>query len=127
MKILIIGGLGQGKLAYARSRYGIGEQDAGGPDTPSEALWQKPLLYDVHLLIRKQSHIGGGGGSVLLNKLAGRDSWIVICDEVGCGVVPMDPMERRWREEVGRVCCALAKRADIVERVYLGIAQRIKG
>lgn len=127
MKILIIGGLGQGKLAYARSRYGIGEEDVGGPGTPPAVLWQKPLLYDVHLLVERQPHAGEGSGATLLDRLAERDSWIVICNEVGCGVVPMDPLERRWREEVGRMCCALAERADIVERVHLGIAQRIKG
>lgn len=51
---------------------------------------------------------------------------IIITDEIGGGIVPMDPKEREWREVHGRVCCQLAKRADCVIRVIAGIGQRIK-
>ena len=42
----------------------------------------------------------------------GRDL-VILCDEVGCGVVPIDPAQREWREAVGRVCCALAQKAGV--------------
>ena len=51
---------------------------------------------------------------------------IIITDEIGGGIVPMDPKEREWREVHGRACCQLAKRADCVIRVIAGIGQRIK-
>ena len=51
---------------------------------------------------------------------------IIVCDEVGCGIVPIDKNENDYREKVGRCCCALAKTADSVERVYSGIAAVIK-
>ena len=51
----------------------------------------------------------------------------VTCDEVGCGVVPLDPEEERYREAVGRLCCALAAEADAVVRVIAGVPQYIKG
>lgn len=51
---------------------------------------------------------------------------ILICDEVGGGIVPVDKEERDYRECVGRVLCELAKEAESVERVYCGIGQTIK-
>ena len=51
---------------------------------------------------------------------------IVISDEVGNGIVPVDGFEREWREWVGRLLIRLAKQADRVERVICGLGQRIK-
>jgi alpha-ribazole phosphatase len=51
---------------------------------------------------------------------------ILICDEVGNGIVPVEKSERDYRECVGRVLCMLAKEADSVERVQCGIPHRIK-
>ena len=51
---------------------------------------------------------------------------IFVCDEIGCGIVPMDRKERGWREAVGRMCCALAAQAQQVERVICGIPMVIK-
>ena len=56
-----------------------------------------------------------------------RPDVILLCDEVGCGVVPMDPEDRAWRERVGRTCCALAERADTVVRLCCGIPTLLKG
>ena len=51
---------------------------------------------------------------------------ILICDEVGGGIVPIEKTERDYRECVGRVLCELAKDADTVERVNCGIGRMIK-
>ena len=45
---------------------------------------------------------------------------VLVCDEIGCGVVPIQPQERQWREQTGRLCCLLAKRAERVVRVFVG-------
>lgn len=51
---------------------------------------------------------------------------VIIMNEVGSGVVPMDKDERLWRESVGRVSCIFSKRADRVYRLIAGIPQRLK-
>ena len=56
-----------------------------------------------------------------------RPDAVILCDEVGCGVVPMDRTDREWRERVGRTCCYLAERAERVIRVYCGIPMVLKG
>ena len=51
---------------------------------------------------------------------------VLICDEVGSGVVPTDPEDRAWREAVGRICCELAPHAEAVYRVTCGLGMRLK-
>lgn len=51
---------------------------------------------------------------------------IVISDEIGCGIVPMEKEERLWREENGRILCRIAAKAEKVERIICGIPERIK-
>lgn len=51
---------------------------------------------------------------------------ILVTDEIGGGIIPMDPQERRLREVHGRLCCELAREADEVYHVSCGIADRLK-
>ena len=51
---------------------------------------------------------------------------VVICDEIGAGVVPMDRFERQWRDEAGLLYQALSREAVIVDRVWAGLAMRLK-
>ena len=51
---------------------------------------------------------------------------IIISDEIGNGIVPMDAFERDYREQTGRILIELAKRADEVERIICGLKQKIK-
>ena len=55
-----------------------------------------------------------------------RPDAIVICDEVGSGVIPVEKSEREFREAAGRACCELARNAESVEIVRFGLARRIK-
>ena len=51
---------------------------------------------------------------------------VIICDEIGAGVVPLDKFERRWRDETGLLYQALVREADRVDRVWAGLALRLK-
>ena len=51
---------------------------------------------------------------------------VVVADEIGCGVVPIDRNDRAWREAAGRALCVLAQKAETVTRVVCGIGVRIK-
>ena len=51
---------------------------------------------------------------------------VVVADEVGSGVVPVDAGERAFREAVGRALCVVAQRAEAVTRCVCGIGVRIK-
>lgn len=51
---------------------------------------------------------------------------VVVTDELGCGIVPMDPADREYRETVGRICTCLAARSEEVVRVICGVGMVLK-
>ena len=51
---------------------------------------------------------------------------IIISDEIGNGIVPVNSFEREYRERTGRILVELAGRAEEVVRVICGIGQKIK-
>lgn len=52
---------------------------------------------------------------------------VITCDEIGCGIVPIDKTDRFWREMTGDACQYLAARAAKVCRVVCGIPMVLKG
>lgn len=116
---LVIGGRSAGKYEYMRG-LGYGEEDFSTDFSTS-------VLYKLGDCIEKLLKDGDDVGEALEALLTDSKIEVVVCDEVGCGIVPIDAFEREYREAVGRACIILAEKADIVERVFCGIAVRIKG
>ena len=112
--ILIIGGAGQGKLAYVLEKTGYTVDQVAR--TPEEAR-ARPVFAGLE----NWPELDEAG------LLSANPEVILICDEVGCGVVPVDPAQRARREAVGRLCCRLAARAERVERIFCGLPMVLKG
>ena len=51
---------------------------------------------------------------------------VIVANEVGAGVVPVEAEERAFREAVGRALCVIAQQAQQVTRCICGIGVRIK-
>lgn len=51
---------------------------------------------------------------------------VIVANEVGAGVVPMNREDRAFREAVGRALCVIAQKAESVTRFVCGIGVRIK-
>lgn len=103
--ILLIGGSYQGKTEYAR-----------------ENFKEKRILNRFHMIIKEMLE---NGSKIDLSKIL-ENYDVVISDEIGNGIVPLDKFERIWREETGRALCDIAKASDEVYRIYAGISVRIK-
>lgn len=128
MTVLVIGGSFQGKLGYAIDQYGLLESeilDAGC----AEAEWnqEKKCINRLHLLVKRLLQEGKTLDQIRGTVLPLLMDKIVICDDISCGIIPLDPFEREWRETVGRVLTALAASADQVVRIQCGLSQIIKG
>lgn len=52
---------------------------------------------------------------------------VIVGDEICGGVVPVDSFKRKWRDETGKLYQYLANEAEIVDRVFAGLALRLKG
>lgn len=81
-------------------------------------LWVKDLLREG----MEESEVQ----STILSWVATHPNTILICDELGNGIVPLEKMERIWREQTGRLMIELAKQAERVERILCGLGQRLK-
>lgn len=107
--ILVVGGLGAGKLEFVHESLGYAWEQISRvfqEDTPVLcALEELDPLPALEELLRRE---------------------VVVCREVGCGVIPMERADRERREAVGRLCCDLAARAEKVYRVSCGIPMRLK-
>lgn len=51
---------------------------------------------------------------------------ILITNELGYGVVPMEAFDRKYRELTGRLCTKIASESELVVRVICGIGKVIK-
>ncbi len=113
--ILVIGAAASGKRAYVKS---CGYAEA---DMADAVLNEKPVLYNLQGMLRLEPSFAPDLLTALLEKE------VVICDEVGSGVIPSDPLERAAREQCGRLCILLAQRAERVVRLVCGIPTVLKG
>ena len=53
--------------------------------------------------------------------------WVLVSNEVGLGIVPDTPLGRRYRDVLGRVNVAAARRAGRVYLMVAGLATELKG
>lgn len=131
---LVIGGCAQGKLDYVLEKYNLQKGavwDAVLPNKEGEpndlVLRDKPVVINhFHLWVRERILAGGCPEEEMMAFLDVCRACTIICDEVGNGIVPVEPFEREYRERVGRLLIRLAEQAEEVERVICGIGQKIK-
>lgn len=123
---LILGGRMQGKLAFALRLSGHSPEDVSENWLSGEGA-EKPIWNRLHLGIRQLVERGIDPQPRLLALVEQHPAVLILCDEVGSGIVPMQPLERAYRDAVGRICCLLAERAERVIRVQCGIPMVLKG
>ena len=103
---LYIGGAYQGQEELAR-RENLGAE----------------IIPDFHLLL---NGFDGDSRAFAEDFCREHPDAVIIADEIGCGVVPIDRNDRAWREAAGRALCVLAQSSESITRVICGIGVRIK-
>ena len=124
---MIIGGAYQGQLAWAQAHFPeIADEDwIDGKDCKETDIFTCKAIYGFHEYIR---NVKEEQRAVLADKLIYQNPGIVlVSDEIGYGLVPIDAADRCYREQVGRICTELAAISDEVVRVVMGIGTKIKG
>ena len=137
---LIIGGYAQNKVEYAKNEY----SDAilyENLDTnriiislKEENSAKNIIINNLQLVIKDFLSAGMKPEDVwqeIKNRMLKLEGYganlILISDEIGGGIVPMDAFDREWREVTGRILCRLAEQAQKVVRIVMGLPQIIKG
>ena len=112
--ILIVGAEASGKKTFAMS---LGYKDE---DISDACINERPVVWHLEQIVFDDPDVAKS----LFPSLAKKD--IVICNEVGSGVIPLTHKERDAREACGRLCCDLAMEAEHVYRLVSGIPVKIK-
>ncbi len=138
---LYIGGFAQGKLEYVKCRYNENQKteklfvevidcaDSHYKKMLLETECDVLILNHLHLWVRDLLDEGMEEEKIqttILSWIKSNPDAIVICDELGNGIVPIKKQERIWREQTGRLMIELAKQAERVERILCGLGQRLK-
>lgn len=137
---VIIGGSFQGKLRYAKSLFSEEIRIVDGRNCDLNFfcgdncfdLQQYPVVfYSFHsyigrMLKEKNDPIEEIRAFLQSSSIKQKGLLVIICDEVGYGVIPMDPMESLYREAVGRCLCLFTPIASRVDRIIAGIPMQIK-
>ena len=131
---LIIGGYAQGKLRYAMEKYGLDESriwdgevpQTGGKEKAAEDLNGPMAINHFHSWVKSSLIKGGCPEEEIRIFLEKYPDCVIISDEIGNGIVPVEAFEREYRERTGRILTELAGRADEVVRVICGIGRKIK-
>lgn len=123
----IIGGYGQGKRQYVKKAYQITQEIMlSGEQEDYEKILCAPCIYDFHLLIRRLMLDHKDYQAYVMKLFENGTCKILISNEIGYGIVPLDAFEREYREAVGRMSCLAVRHAGRVVRVICGLGQIIK-
>lgn len=122
---LIIGGAYQGKLTYAKNKYGFTDGElfdlsSGFPEGGYACF------YHLETLTRRAAAEGLSSDEIVKKLMPHIKNAVVISREIGCGIVPMEPAERLYRETHGAVLRALASDSDSVTRIFCGLPEVLK-
>lgn len=120
--IFIIGGVSQGKTAFAESLGFSVIDDLEGKirEWMSQGIEEEQWMFrEIEKEVRAICN--------LESKDSLREAQVtLISREIGCGIVPMEAQESLWRELTGRMSCRLAQVATDVYKMEAGIAVKIK-
>ena len=129
---LIIGGVAQGKLSFAKEL----AMDLVVPSDSCiivdetyiemEELYNATIINHFHLIVRRLLGEGISISLIIEHLFQRNPKVIIVSTEIGYGIVPIEQFERTYREQTGRVCCTIAKEAQEVYRIMCGIPTKIK-
>lgn len=123
--ILIFGGAYNGKLEFVKEKYKtIGKEIFFCKDEHLD--FDKKVISGLHIFTK----------ACIMNKVSSLESIenninllkdkIIICDEINSGIVPIEKIDREWREETGRVLQFLTQNSAEIYRIFFGIAEKLK-
>jgi len=122
----IFGGRNQGKLSYAKRIYGEELTVCDLKCCKLEDAFSADILINVQEAVKSMLLSGENTSDYFKRSIDQFSGKILIGDEIGCGIVPVDAFEREWRDETGWVYQFLASNAKRVDRVWAGIGQVLK-
>lgn len=122
---MIIGGAYQGKRRYADQMY-PDIKWIDGKMCEEQEIFVSGGIYHFHEYIAERLSEGADLSDFPRELYAKNPEIVIVTNEIGYGIVPVDAFQRKYRETTGRICTELAALSEEVHRVVCGIGTRIK-
>ncbi|MDD3338112.1 MAG: bifunctional adenosylcobinamide kinase/adenosylcobinamide-phosphate guanylyltransferase [Lachnospiraceae bacterium] len=122
---LFIGGACQGKRVYAETVTGITEWIDGNVCEYDEIYSCKAMTH-FHMYVRRCMEEKKDVSELAEHIIERNPDVVLVANEIGYGVVPVEAFERNYRETFGRICTKLAAYSSEVHRVVCGLGTVIK-
>ena len=124
--VLIFGGAYQGKLDFAMKKFNIKDTDIFTCTEDSFPDFSKKIIDRAELFFLKCVIAGIEPRDILCENINMLQDKIVIARDISQGIVPIDSVQRAWREASGRAMMYLAGEAEEVYRVFCGLSEKLK-
>lgn len=123
--VLIFGGAYNGKMEFVKEKYNITNEEIFF--CMNEKLnFEKKVICGLHIFTKMCLLNNIDSLEILEKNLNILENKIIICDEINSGIVPIDRLDRAWREETGRVLQLLTRNSDSVYRIFFGVEEKLK-
>ena len=123
--ILVFGGAYNGKLAYVKEKYNIKDDDIFycALDTLD---FDKKVICGLHVCIREMILKGKDPLEYIKNNIEKLEKKIIITDDIGMGIVPIEKTDRMWRDAHGKCVQYLSLNSKKVIRIFFGIEKVLR-
>lgn len=126
--ILLVGPAYQGKLRWICREFSVSNEEIFFcRQEDSFCDWTKPVISGLHLYCKAALASGRSPVREMAAQMETLKGKILLCDEIGSGIVPLTAEDRQWREAVGQLLQLLAKEAETVISFLCGIPLVLKG
>lgn len=126
--IMITGGAFSGKKDYAKKRFGFSDEEIlNGENCSLEAVFSAKCIADYQLIVKRLLEENADVQAFTERLCKENPNAVVIINEIGAGIIPLEKSDRIWREETGRSGCLIARNSSEVIRLACGIPTTIKG
>lgn len=126
--IMITGGAFQGKKEYVKNRFGFSDDEIlNGGSCELDAVFTAKCVTDYQLAVKRLLEENADPEEFTRRLCRENSGAVIIINEIGGGIIPLEKSERIWREETGRAGCIIAENSREVIRLVCGVPVEIKG
>ena len=123
--ILIYGGAYNGKNEFVKKKYNLENKDLFYCNN-SNLDFSYKVIMGLHMFIKDCVLKKIDTLDIIKENLDILQDKIIVCDEIGSGIVPLNREDRLWREECGKVLQFLSQNSNKVCRIFFGLEEVLK-
>lgn len=125
--VLIIGGAYQGKLDYAKEKFKIKDEEVFFCNYENINIkFDKKIIANIDKFVFAMIKNNKDPIIYIKDNIEKFKGKIITCEDISCGIVPIDYEMRLLRDSIGHCLSILSKNSDKVVRLFCGIPMELK-